>query len=578
MIKIDVLNPQELYVIGHTLENGFESLEFDVSAWLTAYPGATVTLIYQRPDGDVYPVVTGAAESPVIWQPASDDLRFGGAGKIEAQVSKGEMLGKSDIIRVRAKESLPEPAAAPGWMRRSIDTVENAKAAAQTAATSAEAALQQLPAVVDGVWTVYDPISGERVPFSESVLGEVEAALGPGAVLVMIDETEAGSYTADMTHGEICAAIDAGHAVFAKVNMGFLVLYLPLLARTPNNNTLFFGAVGSLRLDETTDMVNVIISPDGTVLLDSRELTPKAGADGVSPTVQAAEIDGGHQVTITDKDGEHTFDVLDGHTPRRGVDYWTDADKQAMIEDMVRASGFRGCQFEGDAAPYDCKIYGDWLVASAFNRNASSANLKTVVMLGDPVTIPDSAFRQQTALESVVIPDSVTTIGSNAFYGCTALKEITIPDSVTSIGSGAFYGCTALQSVYLANVPGIVSHNNTFYNCRALKSFLAPKLSVINQSTNSASGSIFHSCTALETVQLGSEGYAVTSISQFAFYGCTSPATAVTIYTVSNYVNALLTNVRNGATNATIIIKAANDTEYNGTVYAAGETIMTSNP
>lgn len=37
-----------------------------------------------------------------------------------------------------------------------------------------------------------------------------------------------------------------------------------------------------------------------------------AGADGFSPTVAVTDIDGGHRVTITDKDGEHTFDVLNG--------------------------------------------------------------------------------------------------------------------------------------------------------------------------------------------------------------------------------------------------------------------------
>lgn len=38
----------------------------------------------------------------------------------------------------------------------------------------------------------------------------------------------------------------------------------------------------------------------------------KDGTDGYSPTVSVADIDGGHRVTITDKDGEKAFDVLDG--------------------------------------------------------------------------------------------------------------------------------------------------------------------------------------------------------------------------------------------------------------------------
>lgn len=36
------------------------------------------------------------------------------------------------------------------------------------------------------------------------------------------------------------------------------------------------------------------------------------GKDGISPLVTVADIDGGHRVTITDKDGEKQFDVMDG--------------------------------------------------------------------------------------------------------------------------------------------------------------------------------------------------------------------------------------------------------------------------
>lgn len=44
----------------------------------------------------------------------------------------------------------------------------------------------------------------------------------------------------------------------------------------------------------------------------------KNGDDGVSPTVSLTEIDGGHRVAITDKNGEKSFDVLDGATGPEG--------------------------------------------------------------------------------------------------------------------------------------------------------------------------------------------------------------------------------------------------------------------
>lgn len=65
------------------------------------------------------------------------------------------------------------------------------------------------------------------------------------------------------------------------------------------------------------------------------------GVDGVSPVVAVEDIDGGHRLTITDKNGEKTFDVMDGavgepgkdgidgqegYTPIKGIDYFDGKD------------------------------------------------------------------------------------------------------------------------------------------------------------------------------------------------------------------------------------------------------------
>lgn len=44
------------------------------------------------------------------------------------------------------------------------------------------------------------------------------------------------------------------------------------------------------------------------------------GSDGYSPTVSITTISGGHRITITDKDGEHIFDVMDGLPGEPGQD------------------------------------------------------------------------------------------------------------------------------------------------------------------------------------------------------------------------------------------------------------------
>lgn len=91
-------------------------------------------------------------------------------------------------------------------------------------------------------------------------------------------------------------------------------------------------------------------------------LNGKGGSDGFSPTVAITDIEGGHRVTITDSTGEKSFDVLDGETgpqgpkgdtgetgpqgpsgaagadgktPVKGTDYWTEADKQEIVDEVV---------------------------------------------------------------------------------------------------------------------------------------------------------------------------------------------------------------------------------------------------
>lgn len=57
-----------------------------------------------------------------------------------------------------------------------------------------------------------------------------------------------------------------------------------------------------------------------------------AGPPGVSPTVSTEEIDGGTRVTFTFKGGSETFDILNGKTPVKGTDYFTESEIQDVAK------------------------------------------------------------------------------------------------------------------------------------------------------------------------------------------------------------------------------------------------------
>ena len=164
----------------------------------------------------------------------------------------------------------------------------------------------------------------------------------------------------------------------------------------------------------------------------------------------------------------------------------------------------------------------------------------------------DYAFTKLTACSSIIIPDGVTYIGNYAFSDCVSLTSITIPDSVTSIGYGVFSECSSLTSItvgannanyksidgnlYTKDGPTLVRYaigktattftipdgvtsisDYAFYNCSSLTSV------VIGDSVTSIGYEAFYNCSSLTSVVIGDS---VTSIGGYAFYGCSS----LTIY------------------------------------------------
>ena len=95
--------------------------------------------------------------------------------------------------------------------------------------------------------------------------------------------------------------------------------------------------------------------------VESLEKQGGGGSGGFSPIVEIKPIDNGHKVSITDVNGKKEFEVkngytpqkgidyfdgytpvkgvdyADGKTPEKGVDYYTEADKAELVDEVLAA-------------------------------------------------------------------------------------------------------------------------------------------------------------------------------------------------------------------------------------------------
>ena len=277
------------------------------------------------------------------------------------------------------------------------------------------------------------------------------------------------------------------------------------------------------------------------------------------------------------------------------------------IPDSVTSIGdyaFRNCtglnsiHYTGDMVSW-CGITGlGGIMSSGRMLYIDGSKVEGEVIIPDEtVTIPSYAFAYQTGITSVTIPGSVTSIGQRAFSGCAAEiiwggtptitaiggyafagyagTSITIPDSVTSIGEWAFSNCAA--EIIWGGTPTITeigAYAFAYYDGTSI---------TIPDSVTSIGSNAFQGCNSLEAVHIADivkwvaielgDSYAnplyyagdlylngehvtdlvipdsVTSIGDYAFYGCDSFASV----TIPNSVTSIGSYAFDGCTSLTSV-------------------------
>ncbi|MGM9644362.1 MAG: leucine-rich repeat domain-containing protein, partial [Eubacteriales bacterium] len=208
----------------------------------------------------------------------------------------------------------------------------------------------------------------------------------------------------------------------------------------------------------TVDEQNTVYHSTGNCIIETESKTLIAGCqNSVIP-------DDGSVTSI----GYDAFYGCSGLTSITIPDSVTSIDEEAFYEcpNLTSITIPNSVTSIGDYAFYDCDsltsvtignsvtIIGEG--AFAYCYNLTSVHIKDIagwcgISFGNydanPLAYAHNLYLNGELVIDLVIPEDVTIIGDYAFRGCSPLTSVTIPDSVTNVGEYAFVWCDSLTSI-----------------------------------------------------------------------------------------------------------------------------------
>lgn len=261
--------------------------------------GGKVVVLVKRPgENEPYPAASVDESDGLTWQPTETDTAIAGRGRAEVDYYIDDVLVKSVLFTTYTNDSIgvsgdtPEPGY--DYMKQLLDALEKVGTGIVSIEENEDTSITFH--MSDGTEYTTTPLKGEDG--KDGAPGEKGEPGAPGADGAPGEKGEPGNDGADGFSPTVQIADgDGSHVVTITDKDG------------DHSFTVNDGADGAP--GEKGD--------PGEPGADGEDGAPGApgadgadGKDGVSPTVTTETISGGTRVTITDAEGAHSFDVMNG--------------------------------------------------------------------------------------------------------------------------------------------------------------------------------------------------------------------------------------------------------------------------
>lgn len=219
--------------------------------------------------------------------------------------------------------------------------------------------------------------------------------------------------------------------------------------------------------------------------------------------------------------------------------------EKVNLDNIVKLTGRNGAGAFYNSGIKEVSLPKLSVIDNSYCCEFQNSLVDRILSLGKITAIPNGNAnfgfcKNCTLLTYVNLPDTLTSIGNYAFYGCTSLAEITLPTGVTSIGFSAFERCTSLSLIVL---PGGLTAigQGAFARCSALSLVIdLPNLTTLGKDAFTLADVMrvenLGKISSIEDAVSGNFGMfrgnvnltyvnlpdTLTSIGNYAFYGCTS--------------------------------------------------------